>query len=264
MALASFWRKQLLDLIQELAELKLNRRVLRSPERPLRLFRANHRWRLGALGLFVLILWNWKLVLATGAGVGAMLAVYWLQQGRWQVYRSRFQQFFKSSHRQFTVAASSGGLAALLTYGAASIWAGAENRWLATGAIFQGLGTLLTVLLLSWQILDRRSQEGDSQFDCLLNELTHGDPLRRAIAVRKLTRLAIQGKLSDRDRDYWVESIHLLLAREPEKLVRNSLIDALQRLDPPQPLNLQPQSPKKPLNLDRRLKTRSEKIDVEL
>jgi hypothetical protein len=239
----SFWRKQLLDLVQELADFKLDHRVLRSSRLPSRLFHVSNRWLLGALGLLILIFWNWKLLLATGAGVGVMLAVYGLQQGHWQVYRSRLQQFFQSSHRQFTLAVSSGAIAALLTYTAASIWVDAENRWLAMGAIFQGLGTLLTLLLLSWQMLVRRSQDWENQFDRLLDDLTHSDPLRRALAVRQLTRLEVQGKLNSSDRDHLLEYFHVLLAREPEKLVRNSIIDALQRQDRLQAKPLQGLSP---------------------
>ncbi|MDY7012610.1 MAG: hypothetical protein SVX43_03235 [Cyanobacteriota bacterium] len=251
MAPASFWRKQLLDLVQELADLQLDRRVFRADGFPSRLFRRSNRKLFGALALLVLILWNWKLLCAPGAGGGAMLAVYWLQQGRWPVYRSRLQRFFQSSHRPFAIAVGSGGLASLLTYTAASIWANAENRWLAVGAIFQGLGTLLTLLLLSWHTFDRRSQEAESQLNRLLDELTHSDPLKRAIAVRQLTRLEAKGQLNSSDRDRLLEYFHFLLAREPEKLVRNSLIDALQRRDGFQSLNLNPKPLQMPLKLER-------------
>lgn len=251
MAQASFWRKQLIDLERRLADLKLERRVLRPYSLLLRQFRGSSSWLFCLLGLAILLFWNWKLLLATVTGVGAMLAVYGLQQKNWQAYWSQLERFFQSSHRQFTVAVGSGGVAALFTYIAASIWAESENRWLAMGAIFQGLGTLLTLLLLGWQIADFRSRDAESQFERLLGELTQADPLKRAIAVRQLTRLAVKGRLSASDREQLLEYFHLMLARESDKLLRNSLIESLQYLDNSQRLDLGQQPLKMPLTLER-------------
>jgi hypothetical protein len=248
-AQASFWRKQLIDLARGLADPKLERRVLHSFS--WRRLRGSSGWLLCLLGLIVLLFWNWKLLLATVTGVGAMLVVYLLQGWNWQVYWASIQRFFQSSHRQFTLAVGGGGVAALLTYMAASIWADSENRWLAAGAIFQGLGTLLTLLLLGWQIVDRGDRDRESQFDRLLGELTQTDPLKRAIAVRQLTRLASQERLSPSDRDRLTEYFHFMLSRESEKFVREALIDGIHGLELPPTLESKQQPLKMPLQLER-------------
>ncbi|MBD2577423.1 ATP synthase subunit I [Oscillatoria sp. FACHB-1406] len=251
MAQASFWQKQSVDLARRLADLKLERRVLRGLNGLFSTLRGSQRWLFGGLGLALLIVWDWKLLLATAIGMGAMLAVYMLQQGGWQAYRSQLERFLRSSQRPFAFAVGSGGFAALLTYAATSMWAESENRWLAVGAIFQGLGTILTLVLLGWQICDRREGNWEDRFERLLGELTDNDPLKRAIAVRQLAQRAAKGKLSASDRETVIEYIQVMLARESSALVRKAAIESLQRLDAVRQRQLNQQPLPMPLAFDR-------------
>ncbi|MBE9114849.1 ATP synthase subunit I [Lusitaniella coriacea LEGE 07157] len=237
MAQVSSRRKPLLSFFQELTGIKLERRFLTSS-----------RWFLAAIGIAIALVWNWKLLLATTVGIGAMWGVYQLQGQNWHAYQVNLQKFFSSTHRQFTLAVSSGGIAALLTYMAASIWANVENRWLAVGAILQGLGTLLTLALLSWRAIDSQTHSNEDKYDRLLADLTQPDPLKRLIAVRQLTRLAAKESFNTPHRAQVVQYFHLLLGQESEAIVRDAVLEGLQAFEPRNP-DLRRPTLKMPLNL---------------
>jgi hypothetical protein len=131
---------------------------------------------------------EWKLLLATGAGVLVMLMVYLMQEWDWQRYWSSLRRYFTGSNQQLTLAVGSGGIATLSTYMAVSIWIDSDSSWIATGAILQGFGTLATLILLVWQILSRQAGRNAVNRDQMLHDLTDGDPLKRLLAVRQLTR----------------------------------------------------------------------------
>jgi hypothetical protein len=103
------------------------------------------RWSLASFGTVLMLSWNWKLVMATAAGMGSMGLVYLALGENWQRYWLLWQGFFKGSQGKLTLAVGSGSLAALSTYIAAELWADTDNRWLATGMIAEGVGTLLTL-----------------------------------------------------------------------------------------------------------------------
>jgi hypothetical protein len=186
-------------------------------------------WLIAALGVAVMLLWNWKLVLATVAGVGLMLLVYFILGWNWQAYWSHWRQFFTGSQGKLTVAVGSGGLAALSTYIAASIWADSENRWLATGTILQGFGTVFTLLVLIWHVISDRGQRDEEKFEHLLQDLTTADPLKRLIAVRQLSNLANKPRLHQVYQPQLVEYFCLLLSREQEPVIREAVLKSLQR-----------------------------------
>jgi hypothetical protein len=175
-----------------------------------------------------MLYWNWKLVLATGTGVGLMLLVYWMQGWNWQVYWSKWERFLRGSNRKLTVAVGSGGLAALATYLAASIWVDSENRWLAVGTILQGLATLLTLILLVWQIITHRNGGNEAKFDQLLTDLSNPNPLKRLMAVRQLTKLTQKTPLSQDSPHQLIEYFCLMLSQEKEPVVRNAILESLQ------------------------------------
>lgn len=229
MAKVSFWQQQLLYFIPKTLRTKRLERTLNSLS--FRQFRRSSGWFVLTAGLAALLFWHWKLMLATAVGAGMMLGVYLLQSANWPAYWSRWQRFFSGTQRQLTLAVGSGGLAALFTYIAATVWADTENRWLATGAIFQGMATLLTLILLSWQIAGRHFRRDEEKFEQCLADLTEADPLKRLIAIRRLMQLRRRDKLSLGDRRQVNEYFRLMLSRETETAVRNALIDGLQALD---------------------------------
>ena len=196
-----------------------------------------------------MLFWNWKLLLATSAGIFLMLLVYAMQGWNWQVYWSNWRRFFTGSNRQLTVAVGSGGLAALSTYLAASIWVDSENRWIAVGTILQGFGTLLTLILLLWQAIADRPNRDEAKFEQLLKDLADAAPLKRLIAVRQLAHLVSHSRLSNGYRHQLVEYFRLVLSVEQEPAIRDAVLESLQKWEPNQLKNQDNQPLQFPLNL---------------
>lgn len=182
----------------------------------------------GALlfGIILLWWWNWKLLLATSVGIMLMLLVYTCKKQHWQKFYRRWQGLFTGYNRKLALAVVSGSMGAFVTYMTASIWADSENPWLATGAILQGLGTIVTLFLLGWQL--KRDRCSETKFDQLLLELTAVDPLKRLIVIRQLTSLVMRNRLSREQRLQLVEYFYLMLAQPQETIVSEALLDSLE------------------------------------
>ncbi|MFM7439593.1 MAG: hypothetical protein ACKO2V_13485, partial [Snowella sp.] len=107
------------------------------------------------------------------------------------------------------------------------IWAESDNRWLATGTVLEGMGTLLTLTLLGWHIISQQNQESDTQLEKYLNQLTEPDSIKRLIAVRQLIKLQETTTLPKRDRHQIEDYFQLLLQQESEKLIRQAILEHL-------------------------------------
>lgn len=188
-------------------------------------------WLLGLSVGMLMWVWNWKLLMATGSGAGVMFLAYRMQAWNWQVPLSQLRQFLEGSNRQFTVAAGAGILATLSTYLAVSVWLDAESSWVATGAIFQGFGTLTVLLLLVWQILDVEGSRDEAKINQLVMNLTDADPLVRLIAVRQLTRLTCRQPQQSNHRNITVDYFRLLLNQETESVIQEAILEGLQALN---------------------------------
>ncbi|MBH8561164.1 armadillo-type fold-containing protein [Nostoc sp. CENA67] len=190
-----------------------------------------------------MLLWNWKLFLALLFGVGVMLLVYSMQEWDWQSGWSEIHRFLNSPNRRLALAVSSGGIATVSTYMAAAIWVDSNSPWIAAGTIVQGLGTLLTLILLVWQIVSFYGNREEDNFDRLLLDLTQQDPLKRLIAVRQLTKFMTRRKIDPAVQQHAVQCLQLLLSREEEAVIREAAFDSLQALDRLQPLASSPMTP---------------------
>lgn len=226
MTKVSFWWKHFLYLIEDSSIPKFESRIFRSLSR--KQLRKIFPWFIGLTVLMIMLLWNWKLVLATAAGVLLMLLVYLMQGWDWQVHWLTWRRYFTGSNRKLTVAVGSGGIAALMTYMAASIWIDSENRWLAAGTIFQGFGTLMTLVLLLWHIMTHQGHQEETKFDRLLSDLTAVDPLKRIIAVRQLTKLVNHSRLNSGYRHQLIGYFRLMLSVEQEPMIREAVLESLQ------------------------------------
>ena len=244
MTQVSFSRKQLEWMLQELSVSQIKRQIPRS-------LRRNGKLLLAAIAISVLLAWNWQLVLATAAGAGSMALVYSWLEGDWRTWWLRWQHFCQGTQGKFSLAVGSGGLVALTTYIATSIWSEAENRWLAVGTILQGLTSLLTLLLLAWHAFSQGERQDESKFERLLEGLTADDSLKRLMAVRQLTKFANKTRFSSRYQTQLQEYFRLLLLRESEPAVREAVLDSLQGWKAmPLPTKNQPEKPlKMPVNL---------------
>ena len=234
-AQVSSWSKSILKQIQDSSLLRFESQI--SPSLSPSQLRRLGRWLIIISGLTILLMWNWKLVLATLAGIGVMFGIYFLPTQNWQNYWSKLYHFATSSQRQLTLAVVSGGVAALITYMVTSIWVNTENRWLATGVILQGLGTLLTIVLLVWQIAASRWTHQETKLDQLLEDLTHPKSLKRLMAVRKLTRLVYKNSLNQVHHIQCAQYLQVMLSQEEDKIIRQAILDALEIIGQSKPLH---------------------------
>ncbi|AFY33224.1 hypothetical protein [Calothrix sp. PCC 7507] len=178
-----------------------------------------------------MLLWNWKLLLALFVGVGVMLLIYSMQEWNWQRRWLEISKFLNSPNRRLVLAIGSGGIATVSTYMASAIWVDSSSSWIAAGAIAQGLGTLLTLILLVWQIINLHASREEGQLDRLLLNLTEVDPLKRLIAVRQLTKLISRQQVDVSVQQDVIECLQLLLSREQEGIIREAAFESLQVLD---------------------------------
>ncbi|MBD2204983.1 armadillo-type fold-containing protein [Calothrix sp. FACHB-1219] len=194
----------------------------------------------GVLGLLTIIvamlLWNWKLLLALLIGIGVMLSVYLMQKWDWQQRLSQMQGFVHAPNRQLILAVSSGGIATFTSYIAAAIWFDSNSPWIAAGVIFQGVGTLLSLILLVSQIVNFYGIRQEDQCDRLLDNLTEADPLKRLVAVRQLTKLVSRKRVDASVKQNVIECLQLLLTQEQEAVIREAAFASLQTLDSAQVL----------------------------
>jgi hypothetical protein len=183
-------------------------------------------------GFFVLALislwwWNWQLLVATGVGIGLMWLTYQVSPKQWHKLWEKAISSLTGSNRKLVFAVLSGSLGGFITYMITAIWADSENRWLATGSILQGFGTLITLILLGWQINRQSSDRYDAKFEQLIEDLTAADSLKRFIAIRQLTNLGHKKALNREQRRQLIEYFHFMLAQSPETSIQEALFDSL-------------------------------------
>ncbi|MBF1999292.1 MAG: hypothetical protein IGS38_01050 [Synechococcales cyanobacterium M58_A2018_015] len=209
----------------------------------------NYRWLLAGVGLWLLLAWNWPLVLALAIGLLTTVLVYLRQQGQLKLpifseplWQNRWQRLWQRSNRALTLSLGAGGLALLCTYGATAIWRESDHVWLATAIILEGLGILAILLLLVRQSLvggattqpDWLNQTVQQQ----LSNLSDPDPLKRLIAVRQLTAASLRSPaILPLPAAQLAECFRLQLNRETEPLVCHALLEGLQTLNPARQLS---------------------------
>lgn len=195
----------------------------------LRRWSAPGGWLLVTGGAIGLLFWNGRLVIATGAGVAVMLLVYLMQDGVWKSPRSEVQKFLQGWNQSFLLAAVSGCATTFGIYLAASLWAEVGSPWIATGMLLQQMTTIAALGLLVWQMANRQESRPTTRFNQILDDLTHCDPLKRLIAVRRMTEAIEQHNRAQKRQisDY----LRVMLSREENSIVRDALLEGLQTLD---------------------------------
>ncbi|MGB3651518.1 MAG: armadillo-type fold-containing protein, partial [Rivularia sp. (in: cyanobacteria)] len=162
------------------------------------------------------------------------LLVYSMPQWNWSQFWCQIRNFLQTTSGRLVLSVTSGGIACLGTYTAATIWFNAPNVWIGAGAIVQGLATVLTLILLVQLLISLYGNQED-KLEQFLENLTDTDPLKRLISVRQLTKLATQ-QLEPDTKQYIIECFQLLLTTESEAAIRDAAFNSLQALEPaPQP-----------------------------
>ncbi|MEL6502465.1 MAG: hypothetical protein AAFR62_18955 [Cyanobacteria bacterium J06629_2] len=178
--------------------------------------------------VFALLWWmNWKLFLATSVGIGAMSACYLAQNSHWQNYCQRWRKFLVGSNRQLTLAVGAGASGAFCTYLAASVWADADNQWLATGSILQGFVSLITLAILLSSLRSRKANSLEAKLDRLLIDLSDRHYLKRLVAIRQLTRLLVSSRLSAEHYSQSIEYYRLMLSEPQPAVIKDALLESL-------------------------------------
>lgn len=210
-------------------------------------------WLLALAVVLLLLIWNWQLVLSGGMGLAAMLAVYLVQQGQWRLPKIDWQNLWSPSNRSLTLSLSTGVMVCFSSYLAVAVWREAGGSWLAKAVIFEGFGILAILLLLGWQRLESYMGEGaeenhDRLMNQLLAELSDSDPLKRLIAVRRLTQWITESPATNPASNpvnthdparpslplsaaHLADCFRLMLNRETEPIVCRALLDSLQSLN---------------------------------
>lgn len=215
----------------KLNTLKSGVKKRRSPIKSLQRFQGPG----GSLGLLTIIVamwvWNWKLLLASGVGIGTMVLAYSLQEWQWQQFWREIRQFIYSPNRRILVAVLSGGVATVSCYAAVSVWLELHNHWAAVAMIIQGLATVLTLILLVWQLASIYGRDAENQLDQILLNLTDPNPLKRLIAIRQVTKLIERMQVDAIAKQTILDCLHMLLTREDETVVREAAFTSLQILE---------------------------------
>jgi len=189
----------------------------------------SNNWLLVSVGAMTLMFWNGRLVLATGVGVAVMLFLRQAQKRQIE-YPSVLLKQLDRFNNPMSLAIASGGLVSFSTYLAASIWVESSNVWIALGSLLQGAGTVGVIFLLIRHLLDHQAHVAQPDPANLVNDLTHREPLKRLIAVRQLTAIAIDLEVSHPQRKELRDYFRLMLRSENEPIVRDALIASLQLL----------------------------------
>lgn len=205
--------------------------------------------RISCLLVLALLWWtNWQLFLATTVGIGAMSVCYLAQNSHWQSYYRRWGDFFVGSNRQLTLAIGTGASGAFCTYLAASVWSDTDNPWLATGSILQGFVSLTTLFCLLWSLRGKKASSLEAKLDQLLIDLGDRHSVKRLVAIRQLTRLLVENRLSADHYQQSIEYYHLMLSEPQPAIIKNALLDSLDLLGAEQ-IRPQPSPVKIPLQL---------------
>lgn len=186
------------------------------------------------IGGLLLLFWNAKLVLSTGAGMGTMVLLYLLQDQQWRKEKlpqlnQQLQRQLEGINQPFLWSAIGGGGAAFLSYLAIAAWSETDSHWLATGILLQGLLTCGVLGLGIRQVWKPKADAIETlEFSHWVEKLSHEDPVARLLAVRQLPAIA-QTVTQQKE---LLEYFQLMVSHEPEELVREAVWQALESLSP--------------------------------
>lgn len=161
-----------------------------------------------------------------------MLLVYSMPQWNWSQFWRKIRNFLQTHNGRLVLSVTSGVIACLGTYTAATIWVNAPNVWIAAGAIVQGLATVLILILLTRLLISLYGNQEQLELEQFIENLTDTDPLKRLISVRRLAKLATRQQLEPDIKKYISECLQLLLTKESQEAIRDAAFNSLQALEP--------------------------------
>ena len=228
---SSYWQRFIKNIpLRDLPQLKTGarNRILR---------RGNPALFLWFLTIIVaMLLWNPILLFSCGVGIFVMLLVYSMPQLNWSQFWGKVRNFLQTANGRLVLSVTSGAIACLGTYTAATVWVNAPNIWIGAGAIVEGLATILILILLVRLLISLYGNQEQDRLEQFVENLIDVEPLKRLIGVRQLTKLATRQQLESSTKQYIIECLQLLLSKESEATIRDAAFDSLQILQPEQEL----------------------------
>jgi hypothetical protein len=192
-----------------------------------------------ALSITTLTLWRWNgvLTLALLLSGGGSFVLHRVLRQKKQIPWHTVRQWVNSPQAPLTLSVWAGVALLVVSYSALAIGQDLHSPWLALLLLTQEMGIALVVGLAFWLMLSRQSNPVQSFERCVAGML-HRDELRRLMAVRQLTDLAVRDELSPKERSHALDYLQLLARKETEPLVNQAIQEGLAILAPknsPQP-----------------------------
>jgi hypothetical protein len=192
-----------------------------------------------ALSITTLTLWRWNgvLTLALLLSGGGSFVLHRVLRQKKQIPWHTVRQWVNSPQAPLTLSVGAGVALLVVSYSALAIGQDLHSPWLALLLLTQEMGIALVVGLAFWLMLSRQSNPAQPFERCVAGML-HRDELRRLMAVRQLTDLAVRDELSPKERSHALDYLQLLARKETEPLVNQAIQEGLAILAPknsPQP-----------------------------
>jgi hypothetical protein len=192
-----------------------------------------------AISVATITLWRWNgaLTLALFLSGGGSFFLHRVLKHKKQISWRTVQQWLHTPQAPLALSLGSGIALLAVSYSALAVWQDLHSPWLALTLFTQEMGIALVLGLAVWLMLSRQNTPVHS-FDRCVAGMLHRDELRRLMAVRQLTDLAIQDELSPRERSHALDYLQLLARKETELLVNQAIQEGLAILAPassPQP-----------------------------
>jgi len=204
-------------------------RYRRSPQIP------GRHWWVALAAAYMVLLWNWQLLLAIGVGGLSAIAAHQGIGKNWWQYRRQLLQIWQQSDPKFFRAVGIGGFATLATYLIFTSFISLANFWLVIALLLQVLGIFAIWLRLGKPTANRHtSPQTEFPLQQKLSELSDGNAITRLIAVRQLPQLVRQSPTTNTihidSRRLATDALRLMLKQEPEPIVRKAITESLRLL----------------------------------
>ncbi|MGK7908072.1 MAG: hypothetical protein AB4040_12730 [Synechococcus sp.] len=178
----------------------------------------------------ILLLWNWRFALALLVGSCTMNLAVSIRSAPWNQTITRIRQQYLNGENLPMVLAAMGGIVATVgTYTGLSMWTQSSDRWLAIGAIAQGLVSSGILYVLAWQAWRQPLREDTAALDVILQHMLAPTPARRLLSAQQLQRFIRDGQLTIEQHQFVETYLQTVLEQESDRRVREQLLTIWQQ-----------------------------------
>lgn len=232
---------------------KIRYRYRSSPQ-----FLGRYGW-VAIAAAYIMLLWNWQLLLAISVGGLSAVVAYGGIRGNWQKYHSYLWQRLQQTDPKFLRAMAIGSVATLSTYLVFTSLAYPAIFWLVVAVLLQGLG----MFAIWWRLGKPAAKSHPPSHRKMtltqkLSQLNDGNAIQRLIAVRQIPQLVRQTPAESTSGSMdshrlATDALRLMLKQEPEPIVRKAILESLRLLSKSHALD----SGQPPVSLPKRQKQRT-------